>query len=81
MLDLEGDCGGSASDVVAWILDFSNAYRASTGRYPLLYTNPSWWQSVSYPLPPSSPPPFPSPEYLKRGSFFRLTAIVFPRKT
>ncbi|KAI1462972.1 glycoside hydrolase family 25 protein [Daldinia caldariorum] len=48
MLDLEGDCAGlSASAMVAWIRDFSNTYRAKTGRYPLLYTNPSWWASCT----------------------------------
>lgn len=47
MLDLEGDCALSASATVSWIQDFSDTYHASTGRYPLLYTNPSWWQSCT----------------------------------
>jgi GH25 family lysozyme M1 (1,4-beta-N-acetylmuramidase) len=32
---------------VAWIKDFSDTYHAKTGVYPLLYTNPSWWQSCT----------------------------------
>ena len=52
MLDLEsendGQCWGlSASAMVGWIKDFSNAYRAGTGRYPMLYTSPSWWKSCT----------------------------------
>ncbi|KAJ2978677.1 hypothetical protein NUW58_g7423 [Xylaria curta] len=47
MLDLEGSCVLSASATVAWIRDFSNTYHARTGVYPLLYTNPSWWQSCT----------------------------------
>ncbi|KAI1385277.1 glycoside hydrolase family 25 protein [Hypoxylon trugodes] len=48
MLDLEGDCAGlSASAMVSWIKDFSDTYYGSTGRYPLLYTNPSWWSSCT----------------------------------
>ncbi|KAI1813902.1 glycoside hydrolase family 25 protein [Poronia punctata] len=47
MLDLEGDCVLSAADAVAWIKDFSDTYHASTGVYPLLYTNPSWWASCT----------------------------------
>ncbi|RYP92578.1 hypothetical protein DL770_001336 [Monosporascus sp. CRB-9-2] len=47
MLDLEGDCVLSASAAVSWIQDFSDTYHASTGRYPLIYTNPSWWESCT----------------------------------
>lgn len=48
MLDLEGDCAGlSTSAMVSWIGDFSDTYRGRTGRYPLLYTNPSWWSSCT----------------------------------
>jgi len=52
MLDLEssssGECYGlSASAVVAWIKDFSKTYHSSTGRYPMLYTNPSWWKDCT----------------------------------
>lgn len=48
MLDLEtesdGECWGlSAAEMVAWIQSFSNEYYSKTGRYPMLYTNPSWW--------------------------------------
>ena len=47
MLDLEGKCVVSAKEAVAWIKDFSDTYHASTGRYPLLYTNPSWWSECT----------------------------------
>ncbi|KAI1814116.1 glycoside hydrolase family 25 protein [Poronia punctata] len=47
MLDLEGSCVLSASATVSWIKDFSNTYHSSTGVYPLIYTNPSWWSSCT----------------------------------
>jgi GH25 family lysozyme M1 (1,4-beta-N-acetylmuramidase) len=52
MLDLEtesdGECWGlSASAMVSWIQDFSDTYHSSTGRYPMLYTNPSWWSDCT----------------------------------
>lgn len=44
-LDLEGDCSGlSPSAMVRWIQDFSNTYRATTTRKPVIYTTTSWWQ-------------------------------------
>ncbi|KAK4496308.1 hypothetical protein PRZ48_012288 [Zasmidium cellare] len=42
MLDLEGDCIS-----VSWIQTFSNTYHAKTGRYPVLYSSPSWWSSCT----------------------------------
>ncbi|KAK8069300.1 hypothetical protein PG994_005916 [Apiospora phragmitis] len=51
MLDLEpgtSQCYGlSASAMVAWIRDFSDTYHGKTGRYPMLYTNPSWWTACT----------------------------------
>jgi GH25 family lysozyme M1 (1,4-beta-N-acetylmuramidase) len=52
MLDLEAEggttCWGlSASAMVAWIKAFSDRYHAVTGRYPMLYTNPSWWSTCT----------------------------------
>ncbi|AEO63930.1 glycoside hydrolase family 25 protein [Thermothielavioides terrestris NRRL 8126] len=52
MLDLEsesnGECWGlSASAMVAWIRDFSDRYHERVGVYPMLYTNPSWWQTCT----------------------------------
>ncbi|KAK7931913.1 hypothetical protein PG985_002625 [Apiospora marii] len=52
MLDLESgsssQCYGlSAGGMVAWIRDFSNTYHGKTGRYPMLYTNPSWWTTCT----------------------------------
>lgn len=52
MLDLEGAgntvCWGlSADDMVAWIKAFSDHYHEATSRYPLLYTNPSWWSQCT----------------------------------
>lgn len=44
MLDLEAGCWDlSTDDMVAWIKAFSDRYQCKTGRYPMLYTNPSWW--------------------------------------
>ncbi|EME44573.1 glycoside hydrolase family 25 protein [Dothistroma septosporum NZE10] len=42
MLDLEGDCISGS-----WKMTFSNTYYQATGRYPLLYSSPSWWQSCT----------------------------------
>jgi len=52
MVDLEseddGECWGlSASAMVSWIKDFSDSYHSSTGRYPMLYCNPSWWETCT----------------------------------
>ncbi|KAI1105398.1 glycoside hydrolase family 25 protein [Jackrogersella minutella] len=48
MLDLEGGCAGlSASAMVSWIKDFSDTYHSKTRRFPLIYTNPSWWSSCT----------------------------------
>ncbi|MEU0332567.1 lysozyme [Streptomyces sp. NPDC006193] len=35
--------GKTASQMVSWIADFVNAYRARTGRYPVIYTATTWW--------------------------------------
>ncbi|PFH48685.1 glycoside hydrolase family 25 protein [Amanita thiersii Skay4041] len=37
----------SPSDMVAWIRDFSNTYKARTGRYPVIYTNTNWWKQCT----------------------------------
>ncbi|KAK3328725.1 N,O-diacetylmuramidase [Apodospora peruviana] len=53
MLDLENESGYAAcwglsqSAMVAWIKAFSDRYHSRTGRYPMLYTNPSWWTSCT----------------------------------
>ena len=53
MVDLESEkghptCWGlTPTAMVAWIKDFSDTYHGSTGRYPMLYTNPSWWTSCT----------------------------------
>jgi GH25 family lysozyme M1 (1,4-beta-N-acetylmuramidase) len=53
MLDLEsegdsGECWGlTAAEMVAWIRGFSERYEGATGRYPMLYTNPSWWDECT----------------------------------
>ena len=40
--------GKDAAGMVAWIRDFSDTYRAATGRFPAIYTSTSWWsQCVS----------------------------------
>ncbi|TDQ01374.1 GH25 family lysozyme [Labedaea rhizosphaerae] len=39
-----GDCyGKSHSQIVQFILSFSNEYHARTGRWPVIYTATSWW--------------------------------------
>jgi hypothetical protein len=48
MLDLEDGCAGlSQSEMVAWIKDFVDTYHGKTSRYPILYTNRSWWQTCT----------------------------------
>ena len=53
MLDLEsssssGTCYGlSTTAMVAWIKSFSDRYYSKTGRYPMIYTTNSWWNSCT----------------------------------
>ena len=42
MLDLEGDCASEE-----WIQEFADEYHAQTGRYPVLYSSPSWWEECT----------------------------------
>jgi GH25 family lysozyme M1 (1,4-beta-N-acetylmuramidase) len=48
-LDLEANPGGSAcyglsrAAMVAWVEDFTGAYHARTGRWPVIYTPTTWW--------------------------------------
>jgi len=48
MLDLEsegssGECWGlSQAQMIAFIKDFGNTYKAKTGRLPMLYANANW---------------------------------------
>ncbi|MGA8114365.1 MAG: GH25 family lysozyme [Actinocatenispora sp.] len=47
-LDLEAGCSGlSQAAMVSWIRDFSNTYKAKTGRDVVLYTTASWWSSCT----------------------------------
>ncbi|KIK85356.1 glycoside hydrolase family 25 protein [Paxillus rubicundulus Ve08.2h10] len=52
-LDIEynpsgAECYGlSASAMVSWVKDFSNTYKAATGRYPVIYTTTDWWKSCT----------------------------------
>ncbi|KAI0280530.1 glycoside hydrolase family 25 protein [Russula aff. rugulosa BPL654] len=47
-VDLEGDCSGlSASQIVAWIKDFSDTYHSKTKRYPVIYVTTSWWNQCT----------------------------------
>lgn len=47
-IDLEGTCSGlSHGQMVSWIQDFSNTYRAVTSRFPAIYTTTSWWISCT----------------------------------
>ncbi|WPH00924.1 n,o-diacetylmuramidase [Acrodontium crateriforme] len=45
MLDLEGSCG--STNWVSWINEFSNTYHGKTGRWPIIYCSPSWWQECT----------------------------------
>lgn len=53
MVDLEANPSGStcyglsASSMVSWIQDFVTTYQGATGRYPLLYTSPSFWSECT----------------------------------
>ncbi|KAF1815088.1 hypothetical protein P152DRAFT_456127 [Eremomyces bilateralis CBS 781.70] len=48
MLDMEADCSSmTAAETVAWVQDFVDTYHGSTGRYPIIYTSRSWWQSCT----------------------------------
>ncbi|KAK1830568.1 glycoside hydrolase family 25 protein [Podospora conica] len=53
MLDMESivskpTCWGlSTGEMVAWIREFSEQYRVRTTRYPMIYTNPSWWKECT----------------------------------
>lgn len=48
MLDLESGCWGlSAAEMVDWIKAFSDRYKCEAGRYPMLYTSPSWWSECT----------------------------------
>nr|QNJ46229.1 GH25 muramidase [Malbranchea flava] len=53
MLDIESNPYGAqcygldAGRMVAWIREFVDAYKRATGRYPLIYTSPSWWQTCT----------------------------------
>ena len=35
--------GKTAAGMVSWIKDFTNTYKANTGRDPVIYTATSWW--------------------------------------
>jgi GH25 family lysozyme M1 (1,4-beta-N-acetylmuramidase) len=53
MLDLEGNpygprCYGlTNAQMVIWIKGFVTEYHADTSRYPVIYTNASWWQDCT----------------------------------
>lgn len=45
-LDLETEtywAGKTKAQAAAWIKAFSDEYHMKTGRYPVLYSSPSWW--------------------------------------
>ncbi|KAI6042039.1 glycoside hydrolase family 25 protein [Pisolithus marmoratus] len=39
--------GLTPSEMVTWIKDFSNTYKAATGRYPVIYTTTDWWSTCT----------------------------------
>jgi len=53
MIDMEAypgqdKCYGmSPSAIVGWTRDFVDTYHGKTGRYPMIYTNPDWWETCT----------------------------------
>lgn len=48
MLDMENGCyGKTPAQMVAWIKDFYNTYKARTTRDVVIYTSASWWNSCT----------------------------------
>ncbi|KAJ6136606.1 hypothetical protein N7512_001766 [Penicillium capsulatum] len=51
MLDIEYNPSGatcyglSASEMVAWVKEFGETYKAKTSRYPMIYTTADWWNT------------------------------------
>lgn len=39
--------GKNQAQMTAWIKDFSDTYHARTGRWPVIYTSTSWWNTCS----------------------------------
>ena len=48
--------------MVAWLHDFSDTYRARTGRYPAIYTSANWWKRCTA----NSPEFWPNPLWIAR---------------
>ncbi|KAF8556468.1 hypothetical protein OG21DRAFT_1602283 [Imleria badia] len=52
-LDIEYNPDGAqcynftASEMVSWIQDFSDTYKAATSRYPVIYTTTNWWNNCT----------------------------------
>lgn len=52
-LDIESNPDGSecydlsTTEMSDWLADFSNTYYDSTGRYPIIYTTASWWDTCT----------------------------------
>ena len=34
--------------IIKWITDFSTAYHAKAGRYPVIFTGPDWWNRCTH---------------------------------
>lgn len=53
MLDIEYNPSGatcyglSASEMVAWVKEFGETYKAKTSRYPMIYTTADWWNTCT----------------------------------
>jgi len=89
MLDVENNpygptCYGlTPTQMVAWVVSFSDQYDALTGRYPVLYTNASFWDTCtggsgavsSDPLDLAAwgPNPAPVPEGWSAPTFWQYT--------
>ena len=89
MLDIENNPYGAAcyglspTQMVAWVVSFSNQYKALTGRYPVLYTNAAFWDNcaggsgaaASDPLDLAAwaPSPSPVPQGWSNPTFWQYT--------
>ncbi|PAV24093.1 glycoside hydrolase family 25 [Pyrrhoderma noxium] len=52
-IDLENNPSGAecygltVQEMVSWIKDFSDTYHTKTGRFPVIYTTTSWWETCT----------------------------------
>ena len=67
--DKTNECYGlSPSAMVSWISSFSAEVRSKTGRLPIIYTPPSWWNTCTGGSTAFGQTPVWVPEYASSGS-------------